>query len=353
MKYSRHVVLACCGVFLVASALLIAQDFQLKARVDEVRVPVSVRDDTGALVQGLKKEDFTILESGVPQEILSFSTDPLPISAAIIVDTAITGDQLRRFSLVSGTLMREFKATDEFAVYRYDHVVTKLSDFTSNPQNLEKSFDAIRAIAEDKPQESEPGIAVGPSPLRWLLDRTQVGTNGAPDRPDRPSSPISPKSGQSTSTKPPEVSRVLHDAIYGAEVELEKRPENRRKMILLVSNGEVTGENEHSQNETVNRLYRNGIQVYAVDPEHKIFNHMTLLNSYTHTTGGTVFDGNQIENMAIAFAQVIEQARDQYMIGYVSNNEPQNGKPVLRAIDVKIKGKKYRIVHRMNYMQDP
>ncbi|HEY2384304.1 MAG TPA: VWA domain-containing protein [Terriglobia bacterium] len=351
--YARRVILACIGLLLLSSAIFLAQDFQLKARVDEVRVPVSVRDDTGALVQGLKKEDFTILESGVPQEILSFSTDPLPISAAIIVDTAITSDQLRRFSLVSGTLMKEFKAIDEFAVYRYDHVVTKLSDYTSNPQNLEKSFDAIRQIADDKPQDSEPGVAVGPSPLRWIIDRTQIGTNGAQGRPDRPSTPISPTSGNSTSMKAPEVSRVLHDAIFAAEVDLEKRPENRRKMILLVSNGEVTGENEHGQGEVVTRLYRNGIQVYAVDPEHKVFNHMTLLNSYTHGTGGAVFEGNAIENMAIAFAQVIEQARDQYMIGYVSNNEPTSNRPVLRNIDVKVKGRKYKIVHRMNYMQYP
>lgn len=353
MRYTRHVILACCGLFLLTSALLIAQDFQLKARVDEVRVPVSVRDDMGALVQGLKKEDFQIVESGVPQEILSFSTDPVPISAAIIIDDALSGDQLRRFGLVSGTLMREFKATDEFAVYRYDHVVTKLSDYTSNPQNLEKSFDAIKEIADDKGEDGPSNTAVGNSVARWIIDRTQVGTNGAPDRPDRPSSPISPKSGQSTNTKPPEVSRVLHDAIFNAEVDLEKRPENRRKIILLVSNGEVTGENEHSQSEVVTRLYRNGVQVYAVDPEHKIFNKMTLLNSYTRGTGGSVFDGAAIENMAISFAQVIEQARDQYMIGYVSSNEPKDGRPVLRNIDVKIKGKKYRIVHRQNYMQYP
>ena len=147
MIRGRGLILACGAVCLFSAALFIAQDFQLRARVDEVRVPVSVRDENGALVPGLRQADFIVLEDGKIQMVNSFSTDPQPLSAALVVDTAMTGDQLRRFSLVAPTLMKEFKATDEFAIYRYDHVVTKLSDFTSNPQNLEKSFDSVRQIA--------------------------------------------------------------------------------------------------------------------------------------------------------------------------------------------------------------
>jgi hypothetical protein len=216
--------------------------------------------------------------------------------------------------------------------------VTKLSDFTSNPQNLEKSFDAVNEIADTRPKDDlGAGVAVGPSPLRWIIDRTQVGTNGAPDRPDRPSTPISPSSSSATNTKAPVVSRVLHDAVFTAALDLEKRPTQRRRIILLLSNGEVVGENEHSQGETVTRLYRDGVQVYAVDPEHKIFNHMNLLNSYTRGTGGEVFDGNAIESMAIGLAQVVDQARNQYMIRYKSSNEVTGNRPVMRKIDVKIK----------------
>jgi VWFA-related protein len=354
MTQTQRAVLACIGIPLLSSALFLAQD-TLRTTVNEVRVPVTVRDENGALVGGLRKEDFIVLESGRPQMIASFSTESQPISAVIIVDTDITPDQLRRFGLVSGTMMKSFKATDEFAVYRYDHVVTKLSDFTSNPQNLEKSFDAIKDMADARPQDSAPGVAVGPSPLRWLLDRTQVGTAGAPAQPDHPAGPIGPaQSTGTTSNKAPTPSRVLHDAVFTAAAELEKRPSDRRRIILLVSNGQVEGDNEHSQRETVSRLDRDSVQVYAVDPEHKIFNHMTLLNNYTHETGGAVFDGSIVEGMARGFAQVVEQARDQYMLGYYSNNEIADNKPVLRSINVKIKdNKKYKVVHRQNYMQYP
>jgi VWFA-related protein len=352
MTRGRGLILACGAVCLFSAALFIAQDFQLRARVDEVRVPVSVRDENGALVSGLRQDDFIVLEDGKNQMVNSFSTDPQALSAALVIDTAMTGDQLRRFNLVAPTLMKEFNAADEFAIYRYDHVVTKLSDFTSNPQNLEKSFDAVRTIGESKPpDELGSNLAVGPSPLRWILDRTNIGTNGAPSDPRRPS----PTPAPPTNAKNPDaVSRVLHDAVYAAAGDLEKRPTDRRKIIILVSNGVVAGTNEHPQSETATRLFRDGVQVYAIDPENKIFDHMNLLKSYTHATGGVVFDGASDQSMDRALGQVVEQARDQYMLGYVSTNEPSGDRPVLRKIDVKVVNeKKYKIVHRQNYMQFP
>jgi len=345
-------ILACGAVCLFSAALFVAQDFQLRARVDEVRVPVSVRDQNGALVPGLTQADFVVLEDGKMQMVNSFSTEPQPLSAALVVDTAMTADQLRRFNLVAPTLMKQFKATDEFAFYRYDHVVTKLSDFTSNPQNLEKGFDTVRTIGESRPpDELGANLAVGPSSLRWLLDHTNIGTNGAPGNPTRPS----PTPAPATSGKNPDaVSRVLHDAIYNAAGDLEKRPGNRRRIIILVSNGVVAGSNEHPQSETATRLFRDGVEIYAIDPENKIFDHQNLLRSYTHGTGGAVFDGSSDQAMDRALGQVVEQARDRYMLGYVSTNEPTNDRPVLRKIDVRVvREKKYTIVHRQNYMQYP
>ena len=76
MNRGRGLILACSAVCLFSAALFVAQDFQLRARVDEVRVPVSVRDENGALVSGLRQADFIVLEDGKNQMVNSFSTDP-------------------------------------------------------------------------------------------------------------------------------------------------------------------------------------------------------------------------------------------------------------------------------------
>jgi len=46
---------------------------QIRARVDLVVVPVSVRDNNGFLITGLERDDFTVLEDGKPQKIINFS----------------------------------------------------------------------------------------------------------------------------------------------------------------------------------------------------------------------------------------------------------------------------------------
>ena len=188
------------------------------------------------MVTGLMQEDFSILEDGKPQAIASFSTDPLPLSVAVIVDTGISGNELQRLTPLIASLTRLFAESDEVAVYRYDHFVTRLSDFTSNSQIIEKSFAAVKQIAEARPAEREIGAALGPRPVRWIFDRTQIGTIGAP--------PMAPT--LLTTTYRSAVSKVLHDAVYEAAVDLEKRPADQRKIVLLISDGQVAGHNDHT-----------------------------------------------------------------------------------------------------------
>ena len=123
--------------------------------------------------------------------------------------------------------------------------------------------------------------------------------------------------------------------------------------MVLISDGQVARHNEHSQGETNERLIRNGIQFYAVSADSKMFEHLTVLSAYARDTGGTVFDGGTIEAMDESFAKLVEQARNQYVLSYVSNNEISGTRPVFRKIEVKARDPKLKIVHRQGYLQYP
>jgi len=60
----------------------------IRANVDLVLVPVTVLDNKGAMVTGLEREHFTLLQDNIPQNILSFSRQDVPCSVGIIVDTS-------------------------------------------------------------------------------------------------------------------------------------------------------------------------------------------------------------------------------------------------------------------------
>src|SRR6478672_6534970 len=58
-------------------------------KVNLVRLLVSVRDATGAILTHLNKQDFRIADSGVPQEIAVFERNTsLPLSVAILIDNS-------------------------------------------------------------------------------------------------------------------------------------------------------------------------------------------------------------------------------------------------------------------------
>src|ERR1700730_5469917 len=63
----------------------------LKVDVKLVNVFVTVTDDHGAPVAGLKKENFTLLEDGKPQTISMFDKESaLPLSIVVDVDTSLS-----------------------------------------------------------------------------------------------------------------------------------------------------------------------------------------------------------------------------------------------------------------------
>src|SRR4051812_3561829 len=62
------------------------QMYTLTTVVNQVFVPVTVRDSDGRMVEGLGPRDFSVYEDGVRQPINFFTSDPFPLSVAVLVD---------------------------------------------------------------------------------------------------------------------------------------------------------------------------------------------------------------------------------------------------------------------------
>ncbi len=72
-------VLPRCGVLLLAATILIsADDLTIKVEVQNVPVDVFVTDRKGHHVHRLTKEQFAVLEDGIPQGIYFAAISPLP-----------------------------------------------------------------------------------------------------------------------------------------------------------------------------------------------------------------------------------------------------------------------------------
>jgi VWFA-related protein len=321
---------------LVILFLIIPANFarpQIRARVDLVVVPATVKDSQGKLINGLSKEDFLIREDGIPQTITNFDIDPLPLSAAIVIDDGMNGNQLRRlypsFSpSIFTTLAAGFTPNDQMAAFRYDRLVYKLSDFTSDSGEIERRFDVLRTFALTRPDETADLLGEkGPHWVRSFINVLNFGHKS-----ERPAD------------------GALHDAVYEAATALQSQAEDHRKIIFIISDGRAVGANAHTFDQTVDMLLKNQIQVFGVSTTFATFGSFGTLTSYAHATGGDVFPGTSTASMETAFGRITEAARYEYVLGYVSSNKAGQI-PVFRTIEVKTRSPKYVVLHRKGYLQ--
>jgi VWFA-related protein len=119
-----------------------------RSGVDVVHVTATVTDSRGHFVRGLRREDFRVVEDGVPQSVLQFSAERAPLSLGIALDTS---------SSMAGTKIREAKEAldrvvsdmlepgDEVFLYTFGDVPTLRQRWTSDPRLLREALDSVAA----------------------------------------------------------------------------------------------------------------------------------------------------------------------------------------------------------------
>ena len=120
-------------------------DYSLKVNVPLVNVDVMVTTKDGQFVPGLKKENFRVVEDGVPQQVKNFTVSQAPITAVLLVEFASTNyvfmiDALR----ASYAFANSLKKDDWVAVAYYDMQPHILVDFTQDKRAVYGALNELR-----------------------------------------------------------------------------------------------------------------------------------------------------------------------------------------------------------------
>ena len=120
-------------------------DYSLKVNVPLVNVDVLVTTKDGQFIPGLKKDNFRVLEDGVPQNVTNFNVSPAPITAVLLVEFASTNywfmiDALNASYSFANTLKKE----DWVAVAYYDMQPHILVDFTQDKRAVFGALNQLR-----------------------------------------------------------------------------------------------------------------------------------------------------------------------------------------------------------------
>jgi VWFA-related protein len=332
---------------------------KIDVKVKLVSILATVRDKHGKIVANLKKEDFAVEEDGRPQTLSYFARESeLPLRLGLLVDTSLSQrkvleqERSASFSFLQN-LLREDK--DLAFVVHFDRDVELLQDFTPSRPKLQAALQSMQTPTYD----AERGGG-------------SSGGSGGGGRGE------SGGSGGGRGSRHHGGGTLLYDAIYLGSEELMSKQQGRKAMIVL-SDGVDHGSKE-SLREAIATAQRADTVVYSIyfhDEEGSGYGHPSMgmrgpygggggrhgggggrypqeerpdgkkiLQQISKETGGRFFEVSKKETVDKIYAEIEEELRSQYSLGYTPDKDTGAG---YHKIVVTVKDKELGVQARDGY----
>jgi VWFA-related protein len=123
-------------------------EFRFRSGVDLVNVTATVTDRNGRFVAGLRQEDFIVYEENQLQEVTHFSSERVPVSLGIVLDTSgsMVGEKLSNALMAIDRFLTKLLAPeDEIFLYKFSNFPELVQDWTTDRTRLSRSIRRINA----------------------------------------------------------------------------------------------------------------------------------------------------------------------------------------------------------------
>jgi Ca-activated chloride channel homolog len=309
-------------------------DAQTRIRVNTslVVLPVTVKDRSGNLVPDLQRNEFRVFEDNVEQKIDVFTAEAFPLSMIILIDNDLKEKDAHEVRTSLDAVVGGMSLDDEAFVCRFDQFFHAGKGFTNDHDLLLTELQRTKIDSTPSTAPAGGAIANGPS----INGHSAIG--------DAPNITIATRAigGQTT--------KALDDAVFGAAQLLHDRARNRRRIILLISDGQNGGKKTNKMNydSVVKTLLHDNIEVYSVAVASAYLERkFSRLVEYAHDSGGEVFFAAKRETMEDLYARIGEEARNQYTIAYVPQGTDRGAE--FHNVEVRVKREGLSIKTRDRY----
>ena len=251
------------------SVALGAQQPTFRSGTQTVPLYITVTDAAGRLVPNLSKDDFTVLDNGIPQEITLFDNTVRPITSVVMLDTS-----------GSMTLNLDFMkaAAEQFVIRLLPEDKAVVGAFNNKVEFADVGFtndrdDLIHAIRE---------LDFGNATRLW------------------------------------DAAAMSLEQLQGVE---------GRRVIVLFTDGDDTG-SATSQGKVVDKARADEVMVYAIGLESVYMSGGQRvrtrpaggLRRIAEETGGGYFELKKTEELGPAFTRVAQELHSQYLLGFTPTN---------------------------------
>jgi Ca-activated chloride channel homolog len=270
--------------------------------LEVVNVTITVRDAQGRLVHDLTANDFQIYEDGRVQKAVVFGSAVSPgeeetfaIDLGLLLDT-------------SESMLKELRLSQEAA--------------TRFLENIPRARDLITVFFDQDIRISRYNSENQQGLVQRIMEMKGSGNT------------------------------ALYDAIT---VYLSRVQDSRgRRILVLLTDGEDTT-SAISLGELIQLVKASQVTIYSIafaGVAGPGVNHFTpghaILAQLAALSGGAVYAPNQSKDLTIVYGAILDELRNQYVLGYVSDNAKADGR--FRKLRVEVRQKGLRVRHRQGYI---
>jgi Ca-activated chloride channel homolog len=259
----------------------------IKIDTELVQLDVIVIDQNNNPIYGLGKDDFTVYEDKVKQQIESVSREEIPISFGIVIDTSGSmRNKIKTITDASLALIRQKRPEDEGFVVQFKAESEIVQPFTRAESDLVSAMEQI--------------FTSGPTAL---LDA------------------------------------IIHSSEYA-----HKNGKQRRKAIIVISDG-LDKNSAVKEKEVIDAIKANEVQLYMIgfieegEPTNPFYKSPSqkareLLERMANDSGGRAFFPKELSEIPAIAAQIAKDLRTQYVVSYYPANTKKDG--TFRTVQVDV-----------------
>ncbi len=124
---------------------------QFRSGVELINVTATVSDLDGRFVAGLRQDDFLVYEDDQPQTVTQFSSERVPVSLGIALDTSqsMSGEKMREArGAIDGLLAALAQPEDEFFLYRFSNRPALIHEWTADRPAISRGLASVVPVGQ-------------------------------------------------------------------------------------------------------------------------------------------------------------------------------------------------------------
>jgi Ca-activated chloride channel homolog len=258
------------------------QDPRIRVDVNLVVLHTTVLDDRGRFADGLKQDNFRVLEDKAEQKLSVFKREDVPVSMGLVIDNSGSmRDKRPRVNAAALTLVEASNPQDEAFVVNFndDFYLDLDKDFTSSIPELKEALERIDSRG----------------------------------------------------------STALYDAVIGSLDHVKKGAKDK-KVLLVVTDGE-DNTSHNSLEKTIREIQKTDTVIYTIgllseESKKNAKRARRALEDIAKSSGGLAFFPENVDDVRSICEQVAHDIRNQYTLAYYPSNTKRDG--TFRTVQVEV-----------------